>query len=110
MNLCLSLLTTIKYTKNQSKTTKMAMTCNHVFGKRAGQNEGKQCTVKVTKEGGLCSKHTPKRRALGSKHSIDAINNAYEQNRTHVYINGSKLPLGSKQALDAINIAFGYGC
>ena len=88
----------------------MAMTCNHVFGKRAGPNEGKQCTVKVTKEGGLCSKHTPKRRALGSKHSIDAINNAYEQNRTHVYINGSKLPLGSKQALDAINIAFGYGC
>lgn len=33
------------------------MTCNHVFGKRAGQNEGKRCSVKVSKEGGLCSKH-----------------------------------------------------
>lgn len=94
----------------------MAMTCNHVFGKRAGPNEGKQCTVKVTKEGGLCSKHTPKRRSpgsklpLGSKQALDAINNSYEQDRTYVYINGSKLPLGSKQALDAINIAFGYGC
>lgn len=88
----------------------MTATCNHVFGKRAGQNEGKQCTVKVRVDGGLCSKHAPKRRSIGSKQSIDAINNAYEQDSTHVYINGSKLPLGSKQALDAINIAFGYGC
>lgn len=35
------------------------MTCNHVFGKKAGQNEGKRCSVKVSKDGGLCSKHTP---------------------------------------------------
>lgn len=37
-----------------------SMTCNHVFGKRAGQNEGKRCSVKVSKEGvSTCSKHTP---------------------------------------------------
>ena len=34
-----------------------SMTCNHLFGKRAGQNEGKRCSVKVSKEDGLWSKH-----------------------------------------------------